>query len=195
MKIRILLSAALSTVLVMPALIHAQPIAAQASKMARAHVEIPPSQTLNALLSIMERQVVSAADAMPADKYNFAPTQGDFTGVRTFGEQVRHLAQANYAFFKGWGIPGEIDPKSLDNLKTKEQLMQALRNSYVFAHAAVDSITPENAFVALPGSESHKATRVSMAAFAAAHSMDHYGQMVEYLRMNGITPPASRSSH
>jgi uncharacterized damage-inducible protein DinB len=166
----------------------------QKPKMAAEGVPVAPADSLNALLHLMESQVVGAADAMPADKYDFVPsvTGGEFKDVRSFGSQVRHLAQANYEFFRGWGIPGEVDPKTLESLKTKDELMKALRDSYKFAHAAVDSITPQNAFLSVKAPEAFKATRTSMAAFAMAHSMDHYGQMVEYLRMNGIIPPASR---
>jgi uncharacterized damage-inducible protein DinB len=163
-------------------------------KMATEGTPIPPSVSLKAAMSIMQGQVVSAADAMPADKYDFVPSVpgGDFKDVRSFGSQVKHLAQSNYEFFHGWGIAGEIDPKTLESLKSKDELMKALRDSYTFANAAIDSITTQSAFLALKGPDAYKSTRVSMVAFAMAHSMDHYGQMVEYLRMNGIVPPASR---
>lgn len=140
----------------------------------------------------MRDEVVATADAMPADKYDFAPTgPGDFKGVRTFAGQVRHLAEANYSFFRRWDVPGGVDPKTLETLKTKDELMKALRDSFAFDDAAIKSITPENAFTALPGPPEYKLTRVSMVAYAMAHTRDHYGQMVEYLRMNGIIPPAS----
>jgi len=162
-------------------------------KMAVEGTPIAPGETLNAMMAQFEKEFVGAADAMPADKYDFAPTTpGDFKGVRTFGEQVKHVAQANYFFFRGWGIPGEIDPKTLDSLKTKDDIMKALNDSFKFVNAAIGSITPQNAFAAVKGPEAYKATRASMAALAMAHSMDHYGQMVVYLRMNGIIPPASR---
>jgi uncharacterized damage-inducible protein DinB len=166
----------------------------QKPKMAAEGMPVAPGTSLNAIQSLLEREVVGAAEAMPADKYDFAPslTIGDFKGVRSFGSQVKHLAQANYEFFQGWGIAGEVDPKTLESLKTKDELVKALRDSYKFAHAAIDSITPQNAFLSVKAPEGFKATRASMATFAMAHSMDHYGQMVEYLRMNGIVPPASR---
>jgi uncharacterized damage-inducible protein DinB len=155
-----------------------------------------PADSLSAMFGQIQEEVVGAAEAMPADKYDFAPAgTGDFKGVRTFGEQVRHIAQANYHFFRGWGVAGEIDPKTLNSLKTKDELVKALRDSFGYEQAAINSITPENAFAALSGFPPQvKATRVSIAAYAMAHSMDHYGQMVEYLRMNGIVPPASRQN-
>jgi uncharacterized damage-inducible protein DinB len=162
-------------------------------KMATPNVPVPPAASLNAVLGVMEQQVVGAAEAMPAEKYDFAPSgTGDFKGVRTFAGQVKHLAESNYEFFEGWGIPGAVDPKTIEALKTKDDIIKALRDSYKYAHTAINSITPENAFLSLPDPEEYKATRVSMAAYCVAHSMDHYGQMVEYLRMNGIIPPASR---
>src|SRR2546425_1157717 len=51
---------------------------------------------LQIFLKVVEESIVSAAQAMPADKYGFAPTDGEFRGVRTFGRQVKHLAATNY---------------------------------------------------------------------------------------------------
>jgi hypothetical protein len=76
---------------------------------------------------------------------------------------------------------------AIEKLTTKADIVKVLKESFVQAHAYVDTITPENAFI----TTAH-GTRGGMAAFGIAHFMDHYGQMVEYLRMNGIVPPASR---
>jgi uncharacterized damage-inducible protein DinB len=153
---------------------------------------VPPAQVYGKLLSLMEGEFVGAADAMPENKYNFAPTTGEFKGVRTFGQQVKHVAQANYYFFAGANATdADIKAKSdaIDKLTSKADIMQALKDSFAAAHADVDGITRENAFI----TTAH-GTRAGMAAFGIAHFMDHYGQMVEYLRMNGIVPPASRGS-
>lgn len=169
--------------------------AKRAAEATTAASSIAPSTSLSAILDQQSQEIVGAAEAMPADKYDFAPNcpGGDFNTVRTFAGQVRHLAQANYHLFRGWEVPGEIDPKTLDSLKTKDELVKALRDSFAFEQAAINSITPENAFSPVVGPPPEfKATRVSMAAYAMQHAMDHYGQMVEYLRMNGIVPPASR---
>jgi len=180
-------------VLAMPLATVAQPASSPMPQSAPAAGPIAPADTLLVVFNMMRDEVIGAADAMPADKYDFAPTcSGDFKGVRTFGEQVRHVAQANYSLFRRFGVPGGVDPKTLDSLKTKDELMKALRDSFAFDDAAIKSITPENAFLPLPGPPEYKMTRVSMVAYAMAHSRDHYGQMVEYLRMNSIIPPASR---
>ncbi len=151
-----------------------------------------PSQTYGKLLGGMEQEFVGAAEAMPEEKFNFAPpiTAGEFKGVRSFGDQVKHVAGSNYYFF---GRPKftEADVKArqdaIDKLTTKADILQALKDSFTAAHAYVDGITPQNAYVMTA-----TGTRAGMAALGIAHMMDHYGQMVVYLRMNGIVPPASR---
>ncbi len=156
-------------------------------------VKLSPAESLNALMDIMEEQIVPAAEAMPADKYDFAPptTYGLFAGVRTFAQQVKHLTEANYALYGAYGVPGAVDRKTIEALTTKDEIVDALKKSYVFAHAAINTITAENAFDQIGPPQRHM-TKATLAAYGVAHSMDHYGQMVEYLRMNGIVPPASR---
>jgi uncharacterized damage-inducible protein DinB len=166
----------------------ALPVAASA-QMDMSTSAASPAQTYGKLMSGMQGEITSAAEAMPADKYNFAPTQGEFKGVRTFGGQVKHLAEANYEFFEGWNIGTPPTEASIEALTSKDDILKALKDSYVYAHKAIDTITAANAFESL-GKD--KGTRAGAAAFCIAHSMDHYGQMVVYLRMNGIVPPASR---
>ena len=152
---------------------------------------IAPSETYGKLLSGMEKEFVDAAEAMPEDKFDFAPaaSAGDFKGVRSFGAQVKHVADANYYFFGGNMSEADLKAKSeaIDKLKSKAEIIQALKDSLVQAHTYVSVITYENAFVT-----TEHGTRGGMASFGLAHMMDHYGQMVVYLRMNGIVPPASR---
>jgi uncharacterized damage-inducible protein DinB len=151
----------------------------------------PPSEVYGQMLKRLSEEVVSAAEAMPADKYDFAPTAGKFDGVRTFGAQVQHLAESNFFFFSGFGLSGAPDDAKLKALKSKDELVQALKDSFAFAQKGIDTITPQNAFTTV-GSGKMTMTRAGWATICLAHSMDHYGQMVEYLRMNGIVPPASQ---
>jgi uncharacterized damage-inducible protein DinB len=151
----------------------------------------PPSEVYGQMLKRLSEEVVGAADAMPADKYDFVPTAGKFDGVRSFGAQVQHIAEANYFFFSGFGLSGAPDDAKLKALKSKDELVQALKDSFAFAQKGIDTITPQNAFTTV-GSGKMQMTRAAWATFCLAHSMDHYGQMVEYLRMNGIVPPASQ---
>jgi uncharacterized damage-inducible protein DinB len=155
--------------------------------------KMDPPQVYGRLLSMMEKEFVSAAEAMPEDKFNFAPTEGEFKGVRSFGAQVKHVADANYYFFGGSSFT-EADLKAkheaLEKLTSKADIINALKDSFAQAHKFVDGITAENAFVT-----TENGTRGGMATFGIAHLMDHYGQMVVYLRMNGIVPPASRGGN
>jgi hypothetical protein len=166
-------------------------VLAQAAAPAKPAVgtQMTPAQTYDKLLTGMEKEFVDAAEAMPEDKYNFAPaaTMGEFKGVRTFGEQVKHVAEVNAYFFHDPDKPLVDTRADFEKLKTKAEIVKALKDSFVQAHAYVAGITPQNAFVMTANG-----TRGGMSAFGIAHMMDHYGQMVEYLRMNGIVPPASR---
>jgi uncharacterized damage-inducible protein DinB len=176
-------------VLAVPSFTHAQ--AAQAPKPAVGTPQAP-AQIYGKLLAGMEKEFVDAAEAMPEDKFDFAPTSGEFKGVRSFGAQVKHVAEANYFFFASDAFTDAADKiksDAIEKLTTKADIVQALKDSFKLAHALVDGMTADNAFV----TTTH-GTRAGMASFGLAHMMDHYGQLVVYLRMNGIVPPASRGN-
>ena len=155
-----------------------------------------PGDAANAILAIVEREFVSAADAMPEDKYSYAPTNGEFKGVRTFAQQVKHVAAVNYIF--GASILNEKPPVDVggesgpDAIKSKAEIMKFLKDSFAYLHKATGSVSEKNQLEPVTVFGEMKMARSSVATFASAHPMDHYGQMVEYLRMNGIVPPASR---
>ena len=129
---------------------------------------------------------------MPEDKFDFAPaaSMGEYKGVRTFSAMVKHVTEANDFFFHDPSKPLTDFRPQIEGLKTKAEIVKALKDSFATAHAYVDGITPDNAFVTLQGGS----TRAGQASLGIAHVMDHYGQLVEYLRMNGIVPPASRGA-
>ena len=81
--------------------------------------------------------------------------------------------------------------KAIGALKTKAEIVAMLESSFAFAHQAVATLKPENAFVAIKSVDG-MTTPIVLMTFGAAHGYDHYGQMVEYLRMNGIVPPGSK---
>ncbi len=159
-----------------------------------------PAEAMDTMLGMLEYQVTAVAKTMPADKYGFAPSSAlfapggaeKFDGVRSFGGQVTHLAEANYFFFAGWcGVKPDRDVKAIESLKDKDEILAALSSSFAYAHKCVATITPANAFVAIKPVDGFS-TRTTITAFAVAHGNDHYGQMVEYLRMNGLVPPGSK---
>ena len=154
---------------------------------------------LQVFLKLGQTLIVSAADAMPADKYRFAPTDGEFKGVRTFGQQVKHLAATNHilaAAALGEDPPtGAGDEAGPETVRTKAEILDYLNGSFEHLARAIAAIGDKNAAVKsspispLRGTE---ATRLALTVEAMIHAFDHYGQMVEYLRMNGVVPPASR---
>jgi len=151
-------------------------------------------------ISAVEKLVLEAAEAMPEDKFNFSPEGlnipgSNYKGVRTFAVQVKHIAASNYFIWSG--ITGDKPPANLkdgngpEDVKTKAEIVSFVKDSFAVGHKAAGTLTPENM---LQTPEHSKSTRLRLATFGVAHAFDHYGQMVEYLRMNGIVPPASRGT-
>jgi hypothetical protein len=145
----------------------------------------------------LEEEFVPAAEAMPADKFDFAPTNGEFKGVRTFGQQIKHVAAVNYEL--GAAILQEKPPGDLNgeagpaSITSKADILKYLKDSFAYVHKAVHTIDEKNEVetVKSPFGEG-RVSRLGLACSVSWHGYDHYGQMVEYLRMNGIIPPASR---
>lgn len=149
-------------------------------------------------ISAIEKQVLEAAEAMPEEKFYFSPESlslpgGEYKGVRTFAVQVKHIAASNYFIWSG--LTGDKLPENLkdgngpENIKTKAEILKFLKDSFALGHKGAATLTVENM---LQTPEHSKSTRLRLATFGVAHASNHYGQMVEYLRMNGIVPPASR---
>lgn len=162
---------------------------------------VEPAKSFEDALAAFEGQFVGLAKAMPAGKYDFAPSAAIFAstqktdylspnnqGVRSFGQMVAHVAQANY-FYGGQigAMKPDVDVKAIGALKDKDQIVAALEKSFAFVRQAMGTLTSQNAFESVRGT----ATRASTAGQVIAHGFDHYGQLAEYLRMNGIIPPAS----
>jgi hypothetical protein len=162
----------------------------------------PSASTLASMvdrgISAVEKQVVEAAEAMPEDKFNFTPESltipgDDYKGVRAFAVQVKHIASSNYFIWSpitGYAVPATIkDGNGPVDMRTKAEILKFLKDSFTLGHKAAATLTPENMLQPYaPG----KALRLDRVEFGVAHAYNHYGQMVEYLRMNGIIPPASK---
>ena len=149
-------------------------------------------------ISAIEKQVIDAAEAMPEEKYNFTPEHlnipgDDYKGVRSFAVQVKHIASSNYFIWSpitGDAVPAAIkDGNGPADMKTKADILKFLKESFALGHKAAAMLTLENMLQPFaPG----KSARLDRVEFGVAHAYNHYGQMVEYLRMNGVIPPASR---
>jgi uncharacterized damage-inducible protein DinB len=156
-------------------------------------------RALQTLSKLAEKVIVSAVDAMPADKFGFAPADGEFKGVRTFGQMVKHLSATNYilaAASLGEEPPADAgDELGPETVRTKAEILNYLKGSFAQLDKAVEAIGRKNTSVKsspispLKGAE---VTRLALVVESLVHAFDHYGQMVEYLRMNGVVPPESR---
>jgi uncharacterized damage-inducible protein DinB len=156
-------------------------------------------RALQSLLNLAQKIVVPAVDAMPADKFGFAPTDGEFKGVRTFGQMVKHLSATNHilaAAALGEEPPADAgDEVGPDAIRTKAEMLNYLNDSFAHLSKAVEAIGQMNPSVnpsPISPLKKGEVTRSALVVEALMHACDHYGQIVEYLRMNGVVPPASR---
>jgi uncharacterized damage-inducible protein DinB len=173
---------------------------AQAKKEAEKPVETETAvdKVLSNYVTHMQQTLRLLAMAMPEDKYGFAPTNGEFKGVRTFGQQLKHVAASNYVYASS--ILGEKPPVEVGeeedgpaSVKTKDEILKYVNDSFAYFQKAVATINAKN--IASPIKSPFgqgETTRLAMATLIIGHCYDHYGQMVEYVRMNGIVPPASQ---
>ncbi len=149
------------------------------------------------LVANTEKQLTRVATEMPEDKYEFAPTAGAFRGVRNFARQIKHAAAVQHlvaATILGERITAEMsDERGPDGVRTKAEVLQYLKESFAALKRAAATIDEKNAFAPFKGPFGQASnTRLGLLVLAAVHSSNHYGQVVEYLRMNGIVPPASQ---
>jgi hypothetical protein len=153
---------------------------------------------VNGQIAIIEGEIVSLAQAMPPDKYNFRPANGEFKTVRTFAQQAKHVAAVNYICASAvLGEKPPVDPGKDENgpesVATKDQIVQYLKDSYAYAHKAASTVNEKSQLDQIPSPFGQgKMVRAAAALCPSWHGFDHYGQMVVYARMNSIIPPASR---
>jgi len=182
---------------------YAQATKSSPAAVASASPSTPPTiaSSIDREISLVEKEVLEAAEAMPDNKFDFSPEKlnipgSDYKGVRTFGEQLKHIAASNYLIWSP--ITGEKPPdnvndgKGPDNMKAKADIIKYVKDSFAFGHKSVSTLNSSNLVEPITSGSGRPTTRLFLATFAAAHCFDHYGQMIEYLRMNGIVPPASR---
>jgi len=152
----------------------------------------PPANPITAsekgFYSFVSGAVVGAAEKMPEENYSFKPTPE----VRSFGQLVGHVADASYMFCSQ--VIGEANPsKDIEKTKiTKAALVAALKDGVAYCNKAFDSMTDAK------GSQMVKffnfdLARLTLFSINSAHTDEHYGNMVTYLRLKGIVPPTSEN--
>lgn len=155
----------------------------------------PVGKTYDDQLALIAKTIVPLAEAMPADRYGFVPTQGSFSGARSFGEQAKHVATLIFLTAalvveqRSPHGPGPHD-NGPDDIRSKEEILAFLNDSIVYARKAIASLRDDEWLEQVP-SAFGPMPRAAIAAGMAFHSFNHYGQMVVYARLNGIVPPSS----
>jgi len=153
------------------------------------------SASVGDTLKFTEGSFLGIAEAMPEDKYDFIPTAGKFDDARSFGEQVKHVACAQFAFFnefEGKQPPADCERGGHDSAKTKTELIKYLKDSFDYSNAVLEKLTAQNALDRIEGRYAGPNTKLGISVVSVWHITDHYGQLVEYLRMNGIVPPMTQ---
>jgi uncharacterized damage-inducible protein DinB len=143
---------------------------------------------------MVESNLTALVEAMPEERWSFKPTQGAFTNVRTFAEQVKHVACANEAWarqLRGEKPPDHCDTGGPNPAKSKAEILAYLRESFAMLDGGIAATNGENLTAPVEGPYAG-GNRLEVLSFALWHVSDHYGQLVEYIRMNGIAPPTSR---
>ena len=146
-------------------------------------------------LAYTERSFLEVAEAMPENKYSFVPSGGNFEGARSFAEQVKHVACAQFAFFnefEGKKPPDDCEKGGHDPAKTKAELIKYLKDSFDYGNRVLATLTEKNSLDRVEGRYAGPNTKLGISVVAVWHITDHYGQLVEYLRMNGIVPPMTQ---
>ena len=159
--------------------------------------EVPKTiaESIGNSLQYAQGEFMAAAEAMPESKYSYIPTAGDFKGARSFAEQIKHVACANLGFFNE--IEGKTPPEHCEKggpskAASKAELLQYLRESFDYGNKILPAITEKTALDKVDGPYAGPNSKLGIAAAALWHVSDHYGQIVEYLRMNGIVPPGTQ---
>ena len=167
------------------------------SKPAAQQDDIPRSiaDSISGTLQFAEGNFVGVAEAMPENRYSFVPTAGKFDDVRSFGEQVKHVACAQFAFFnefEGKKPPEDCEKGGHEPAKTKPELIKYLKDSFDYSNHVLATLTAKNALERVEGRYAGPNTKLGISVVAVWHITDHYGQLVEYLRMNGVVPPMTQ---
>ena len=159
--------------------------------------EVPTtvSASVGETLQFVEGEFLGVAEAMPEDKYGFVPSGGNFEGVRSFGEQVKHVACVQFAIFnefEGKQPPPLCEKGGPSPAKSKAELIQYLKESFDYSNRVISRLTAANSLDRVEGRYAAPTTKLGISVASVWHITDHYGQLVEYLRMNGVVPPMTQ---
>lgn len=138
------------------------------------------------LYEMVKGYLIAAAEQMPSELYDYRPTEE----VRTFGQIVGHVANAQFMFCSATLEKPAQQEEDFEALTTKEGLVEAIKKGFAYCDQAYtlddDTAMGEVEFFGSPGS------RLWILNFNVAHNFEHYGNLVTYMRANGLVPPSSQ---
>ena len=156
---------------------------------AQTGIDNPVVESSKGFYSMVKQNILRSADKMPEDKYAFKPADS----VRTYGQLLAHVADGQYEFCGA--AASKRDMKDVEHTaKTKAEIVSALKTAFAYCDAIYAGMTDAKALELMPGFGGQKITRLSMLDFNVAHTMEHYGNLVTYMRIEGIVPPSSDRS-
>lgn len=158
------------------------------------------AEAIQSEIASQEKQFLDAAEAMPDGKFDASPESlhvagSELKGVRTFAQQVKHVAADNFAIWAP--LTGKPEPEGLNApngpaaMTSRAEILKFLKDSFAYSRQAAATLTLDNA-LELVEFRGRKVTRIWLVTLAMTHMSDHYGQMAVYLRLFGVVPPASR---
>ena len=148
----------------------------------------PIVQSSKVFYTNAKQDILRSAEKVPEEKYAFRPTDS----VRTFGQVLAHVADGQYEFCGA--AAGNHDEKGIEkSAKTKNEIVAALKAAFAYCDAIYAGMTDAKAVEMIPAFGGAKITRLSMLDFNMSHTMEHYGNLVTYMRIQGMVPPSSES--
>ena len=160
---------------------------AQSSGGSQAANPNPLSAATKYMYTMSKNYVLKSAQEMPEANYSFQPV----ATVRTFGQLVGHVADAQYEFCSAVVGDGKQPPGIEKSKTSKADLIQALQDAFAYCDQAYNTISDAHAadMVKFFG---HDSPKLSILTFNVGHNMEHYGNMITYLRIKGLVPPSSQ---
>lgn len=147
----------------------------------------PLTASSKAIYSISKNDVLKSAEEMPESDYSFKPVDS----VRTFGQLVGHVADGQYEFCSVAAADGKQSPDVEKNKTTKADLIQSLKDAFAYCDRTYSSMTDARAAEMVKFGP-YNVTKLAIMDFNTAHNMEHYGNIVTYLRIKGLVPPSSK---
>jgi hypothetical protein len=148
----------------------------------------PVGAALREALQVRSKNMVAAAEEMPADKYSFKATPEQMT----FGHLTLHIAEGNYLFCSKIGNVTAPELPKLSDTDAKEKLVERLKSSFNFCSTALANVDDSNLGETLALFGERKASRAAAILTLAGSWADHYSLQATYLRLNGHLPPTAK---